>query len=121
MIVNATPVSMIKPSGSKKKKSKRSRRESTPIAAEEDVVPSPSTEKSKKKKKKSKKPKIGSPKRVHTMESLHVEPLPAKSGDANAEASMGVGSSNPNPEKAAVKIPESQRHPLTQKIIDSVL
>ncbi|WJX60824.1 hypothetical protein P8452_45982 [Trifolium repens] len=90
MIVNATPVSMIKPSGSKKKKSKRSRRESTPIAAEEDVVPSPSTEKSKKKKKKSKKPKIGSPKRVHTMESLHVEPLPAKSGDANAEASMGA-------------------------------
>jgi shikimate 5-dehydrogenase len=48
MIVNATPVSMIKPSGSKKRKSKRSRRESTPIVVEEVVVPSPSTEKSKK-------------------------------------------------------------------------
>ncbi|KAK2368401.1 hypothetical protein QL285_081598 [Trifolium repens] len=121
MIVNATPVSMIKPSGSKKRKSKRSRRESTPIAVEEVVVPSPSTEKSKKKKKKSKKSKTGTPKRVHTMESLHTDPLPAETVDAVVNASEGIGSSNPNPENAALKISGDQRHPMTQKIIDSVL
>ncbi|WJX73267.1 hypothetical protein P8452_57071 [Trifolium repens] len=119
MIVNATPVSMIKPSGSKKRKSKRSRRESTPIAVEEVVVPSPSIEKSKKKK--SKKSKTGTPKRVHTMESLHIDPLPAETVDAAVDASVGIGSSNPNPEKAALKISGDQRHPMTQKIIDSVL
>ncbi|KAK2363074.1 hypothetical protein QL285_088088 [Trifolium repens] len=120
MIVNATPVSMIKHSGSKKRKSKRSRRESTPIAVEEVVVPSPSTEKSKKKKKKSKKSKTGTPKRVHTMESLHTDPLPAETVDAAVDASVGIGSSNPNPEKASLKISSDQRHPMTQKIIDSV-
>jgi hypothetical protein len=116
-IIEATPVSMIKPSGSKKKKSKRSKRDSTPIAEEEIGTPSPSIEKSKKKKK-SKKSKIGSSKKAHSMTSLYLDPFSSEAGDANTGASTVHDQQQPVTDKADSEI---KRHPMTQQVIDSVL
>jgi hypothetical protein len=117
MIVDATPVSMIPPSETKKKKkSKRSKKESTPDVEEESITPSPSVDKSNKKK--SKKSKIGSSKKAHSMTSLYVDPLPSETVDAAAGASIVHDQSHPEIDKADS---EFKRHPMAQNIIDFVL
>jgi hypothetical protein len=123
IIVDATPVSMVSPTSIKKKRTKRSKKESIVAVEEEAMTPPPSVEKSKKKK--SKKLKIRSSKNVHTMESLHVDPIGDKPEASEKTDDQIQGDTAQALEMfskiVAKKITEEEHHPMTQKIIDSVL
>jgi hypothetical protein len=123
IIVDATPLSMVSPTSIKKKRSSRSKKKSSVATEETAITPPPSVEKSKKKK--SKKPKIGSSMNVHTMESLHVDPIGDKPKESEKTEDQVQGDTAQTLEMfskiAAKKITEEERHPMTQKIIDDVL
>jgi hypothetical protein len=87
-IIDAVPVSIVSPL-STKKRSKRSKKETKSAEEEAAVSPPPSVEKSKKKK--SKRSKSEGSRKVHTMESLYLEPINEENVAVSAEASVRTG------------------------------